>query len=179
MTEMLTCLLLPLQEKALILPSSAIAEIISFERPKLIPDIPKWLVGISTWRGIQIPLTHLEDMESHLVLSESPQHEAEVQDLKHHVAVINRVNKIQNEAQVPTGDKYPFFSIVLKSVPKLYHLTQESIKLVSQFPENENSRYLMEVKVKNDYAFVPNLPSLWKMIDALPSRLQWFRQIII
>ena len=173
--EVLPCLLLPLQEKNILLPSSAIAEIIPYEKPKTIPDIPKWLLGILNWRGIHIPLVLLEKFESHLVWNTQASEEAmEDPTRKHHIAILNRVYKIQNDG----NNQYPFFSIVLKNVPKLYRISNEGVKMVNQYSETD-SRFIMEVKVQNDYAFIPDLPSLWKMIDALPSRLQWFRQIVL
>jgi chemosensory pili system protein ChpC len=175
---MLPCLMLPLREKNLLLPSSAIAEIISFEKPKEVPDAPEWLVGILSWRGINIPLTYLEKIESHLAWN-FPNHQGdEIVKPKLYIAVLNRAQKVSNDDQSQKLNRYPFFAIVLQNVPKLHHIVEDGVKTVTQFPES-NTRFLIEVKVQSDYAFVPNLDGLWKMIDALPPRLQWFRQIII
>ncbi len=173
-SEALPCLLLPLQEKNILLPSSAIAEIIPYEKPKTISDIPKWLVGILNWRGINIPLVLLEKIESPLAWNAGSGEAMEDPTRKFHIAILNRVYKIQSDK----NNQYPFFSIVLKNVPKLYRVSNEGVKMITQYSAAD-SRFIMEVKVQNDYAFIPDLQSLWKMIDALPSRLQWFRQIIL
>ena len=177
MNENLPSLLLPLEGRTLLLPSSAIAEIIPFEKPKPIPDIPRWLVGILTWRAIHIPLLYLEKMEPKVVWGEEENKQGETPDPKAHIAILNRATKLQGEGQNLPSNRYPFFSIVLKNVPKLHRLNEGGVKLVSVI--EDDPRYLMEVKIQEDYAYIPNLPELWKMIDALPSRLQWFRQLVI
>ncbi len=175
--ETLPCLLLPIQGKNLILPSAAIAEIIPFESVKPISDTPKWLLGILSWRGIHIPLTYLEKMESHLAWNGPSSEKHEENSQKFHIAIINRVQKISSDTDGQLN-KYPFFSIVLTEAPKLHRIVSNNVKMITKTAEDD-IHFLMEVKIHNDYAFIPNLISLWNMIDELPSRLQWFRQIIL
>src|SRR5438552_2715900 len=119
----LPCLLLPMQEKNLILPSAAIAEIISFEKTKPIPDVPKWLIGILSWRGIHIPLTHLDQMGSPTAWNGPKEIKAVEPSQKLYIAIINRIQKFQgNDAE--KGNQYSFLSIALKSVPKLYYISE-------------------------------------------------------
>ncbi len=174
----LPCLLLPVKDKSLVLPSSAVAEIISYEKPKEVSDVPEWLEGILTWRGINIPLTYLEKIGSHLAWNSSEAKEERDASQKLYIAVVNRAQKVQEDNQAEKTNKYPFFGVVLQGVPKLHHVVEDGVKIVTQFPE-DNPRYIMEVKIQSEYVLVPNLVSLWKMIDALPSRLQWFRQIVL
>jgi len=175
MTQLLPGLLLPLEGHTLLLPSSAIAEIIPYEKPNPIPDIPKWFMGVLTWRAIHIPLIILEKVESTVDWGEDKT--PPVLTDKTHIAIINRDSKIQGEGQNSASTKYPFFSILLKNVPKMCRLTESTLKLVTK--TTDDPRFLMEVKIQDDYVYIPNLPNLWKLIDALPSRLQWFRQVII
>jgi len=176
MAILLPCLLLPVREKILVLPSSAVAEIISYEKPKEISDAPDWLEGILNWRGINIPLTYLEKIGPPLDWN-TPKSEEGEEVKKRYVAILNRTQKTQGE-ESDKMNRYPFFGAILQDVPKLQRISEDAVKIVTQFPE-DNPRYIMEVKTHGDYVLVPNLPKLWKMIDALPSRLQWFRQIVL
>jgi len=178
MSENLSCLLLPLQNKNLLLPSSAVAEIIAYEEPKSIVDIPGWLLGILTWRRIQIPLAYLEKMESYSAWGKKSEEQSVEDKHKLHIAVINRAYKIEaKDEQNEKVNRYPFFSIVLKDAPRLFRISKDDVTKVTE-PNTTDPRFLMEVKVKNDNAFIPDLTVLWKMIDTLPSRLQWFRQVV-
>jgi chemosensory pili system protein ChpC len=161
--ENLPCLLLPVQEKNLVLPMAAVAEIIAYEEPIALPDVPNWFLGLLTWRGIQIPLTRLEKMDSYLAWDSTVAQKSDTQN-KAQIAIINRITKSEN-----TG--YPFFAIVLKNTPKLFRLSQTMIETESQ-PQAADFRFVLTVKVGEEISFVPNLESLWKVIDTLPLRLQ-------
>jgi chemosensory pili system protein ChpC len=179
MASTLSCLLLPLPDKNIILPSAAITEIIPYEEPHKLSDTPHWLFGILTWRGIQIPLTSLENIESHLVWNVVDPLESEKKENTVHIAILNRTYKIQEDVESPQkSTKYPFFAIVLKRIPKLYRISSEDVRILKEVGADD-FRFIMEVKIYNEYAFIPNLSNLWGIIDALPSRLQWFRQIVV
>ena len=180
MKDSLPCLWLPLEEKNAILPSAAIAEIIPFEKPTEIPDVPAWFLGVSNWRGIHIPLTCLEKMESHLIwdTKEKNNKKEEAENPFSYIAVINRIYKVPIEETKDGIKKYPFFAIALEKVAKLQRLAPDNMKLVAKLPD-EDPRFLMQVKILNDFAYIPNLQKCWAVIDALPSRLQWFRQIVL
>ena len=172
------CLMLPLHQKNILLPSIAVAEIIGYEEAKKLSDVPRWLLGLLTWRGVPIPLAHLEKMDSPRAWNVTNQ-ETDIKNTeKHYIAVINRSKKIASDHQTQHEKPYPFFAILVEGAPKLYHIYESAIKIVTQFPP-EDKRFLMEVKIQNDCALIPHLESLWAMIDALPARLQWFRQIVL
>lgn len=178
MTAALPCLLLPLHRKNILLPSSAVAEIIPYEAAKQIVDAPKWLLGILTWRGVPVPLAHLETMDSHLAWNFLRQEDDKIDTRKYYIAVINRTKKMSAEAQAQALNHYPFFAVLVESAPKLHRVFESAIKIVTQC-KTEDTRFLMEVKIHNECALIPHLESLWAMIDALPARLQWFRQIVL
>lgn len=161
--EILSCLLLPVQEKNLLLPMAAVAEIITYEEPIVLPDVPNWFLGLLTWRGIQIPLTMLERMDSYLAWDSAVAQKSETQN-KAQIAIVNRIAKSENAG-------YPFFAIVLKNTPKLFRLSQEMIETENQ-SQTTDFRFVLTIKVGEDISFVPNLESLWKIIDTLPLRLQ-------
>ncbi len=50
------CLLLPVTGPAIIVPNSAVAEIITQQDILPIADAPAWLLGTGRWRGTDIPL---------------------------------------------------------------------------------------------------------------------------
>lgn len=173
---MLPCLMLPLRHTNIVLPSSAVAEIVSYEAPKQVEDQPKWLLGIFSWRGVPIPLTQLETMDSPLAWN-GLSSQKDTDSNKSYIAVVNRPKKMNHD--IPQeANRYPFFAILLGGAPKLCRAYEEGIKLLTQFPP-EDKHFFMEIKIQNDKALIPRLQNLWEMIDALPARLQWFRQIVL
>lgn len=175
MQPIISCLLLSLEDEKIILPTAAIAEIIPYEEPEVLNDSPRWFKGILTWRGIHIPLINMQTIEPFSAWQEVETKEALENKPETYVAILNRIEKTPDSEVVGSTHAYPFFSILIKEIPKLYRLMEEGIKLVNR-ERPEDSRFLMKVMVQSNQAFIPNLQYFWKIIDGLPSRLQWFRQ---
>jgi len=174
MQPTIACLLLSLEDEKIILPTAAIAEIIPYETPELLDDSPSWFKGILTWRGIHIPLINMQTIEPFSAWQEGETKETLENKPETYVAILNRMEKTPGSEAVGSTHPYPFFSILIKEIPKLYRLMEEGIKLVNR--ESSDSRFLMKIAVQSNQAFIPNLQYFWKIIDGLPSRLQWFRQ---
>lgn len=52
--------LLSLVNRALILPSSAIVEVVSLAMPQVVAKMPRWFLGYLPWRGLKIPFISFE-----------------------------------------------------------------------------------------------------------------------
>lgn len=136
MKPFLRCILLPLQNQTLVVPYSAIAEIIPFEAPTREEDAPNWFLGKLTWRETDIPVINLETLQD-------PTQEF-IQNQHLHIAILNRVK-----------DNLPdFIGIILQNLPTMTRLKRSDVTLVQ---ENPSPSILMEVKVRETPAFIPNL----------------------
>jgi chemotaxis signal transduction protein len=171
------CLLLPVVARTLLLPTAAIAEIIPYKKSdiEILPDVPAWFVGMLSWRGIQVPVTILEQMEPYsswdgiIELQSKPQ--------QFYITVINRIAKINSNIAVQKFRQYPFFSIVLQGAPKLIWVSNKDLNRDDKSAMTD-SLFLMEAKVEEKVVLIPNLESTWAIIDTLPSRLQWLGKIV-
>lgn len=56
----LASFVIPLQKSNLVLPNSAVAEIIPYEPLRRVPDTPDWFLGFLSWRGVQVPVASFE-----------------------------------------------------------------------------------------------------------------------
>ena len=56
------CMLLPLKSLNLLIPNSAVAEIIGYSTPRELPDTSDWFAGVVLWRGVYIPVVAVEQM---------------------------------------------------------------------------------------------------------------------
>ena len=56
----LKCIILTLKKENVIVPSAAVAEIISIEELDEVSDAPDWILGQFKWRGEEIPLISFE-----------------------------------------------------------------------------------------------------------------------
>lgn len=58
--EQIKCLVLPVQGYPVLVPNSAVAEIITQQDIAPADDTPDWFLGIGRWRGVDIPLISLD-----------------------------------------------------------------------------------------------------------------------
>ena len=59
-TQYIHSQMLALSGDPLVLPNTAVAEIINYVEPTPVKDAPDWLLGTLDWRGYRIPLLSLE-----------------------------------------------------------------------------------------------------------------------
>ncbi|MEM7563092.1 MAG: chemotaxis protein CheW [Pseudomonadota bacterium] len=56
------CMLLPLNSMNLLIPNSAVAEIIGYSMPRSLSDTSDWFGGVVLWRGVYVPVVAVEQM---------------------------------------------------------------------------------------------------------------------
>ena len=56
------CMILPLASINLVVPNSAVAEIIGYSEPKKLADCSDWFGGVVLWRGVFVPVVAVEEM---------------------------------------------------------------------------------------------------------------------
>ena len=56
------CMLLPLTSLTLLIPNSAVAEIIGYSAPRQLSDSSAWFPGVVLWRGVYVPVVEVEKM---------------------------------------------------------------------------------------------------------------------
>jgi len=137
-SDVLPCLVIPVQGSRLILPNVTVAEIIAFQRPNESENMPSWVLGQIEWRGTLIPVISYESYcgQKSGVMG---------QDIR--IAVIN----------APNGDKgaLRFFGMVVQGIPSLVKLEEPAIQ------ENLNTSLVkgqkMAVTLETGHAIVPDL----------------------
>jgi len=62
MSTEIFALLVPVNKQRLLLPRTAVREIVRFMKPQAIPNAPNWLRGTVNWQGNDIPLISFEGL---------------------------------------------------------------------------------------------------------------------
>lgn len=140
-TDMLPCLLIPIQGGRMVLPNVTIAELIPFQQPQSISGTPDWILGEIEWRGTMVPIISYEEFSG---FKKGPAGS----DLR--VAVVNSPNG-------ETGNMR-FFGLLTQGIPSLIKLEEAAIK------ENQNSvlhkGQKMAVTLETGHATIPDLDML-------------------
>lgn len=131
MKEFLRCLLLPIRHTILLVPYSAVAEIVKIDVKAMGDPKPGHLL----WRGTEVPLMDLGSEES---LEQTTRRHV-------NIAILNRLS-----------DPSPvdFVGLVLHGLPTMHRYKRSDIEWIAKATE----RYgLMEVEVRAQKVLIPNL----------------------
>ena len=139
-TGSVRCMLLPLSSINLLIPNSAVAEIIGYSLPRAIPDSSEWFPGVVLWRGVYVPVVSLDEMSSTGVAVVGP---------RSRIAIIYNPEK---DAELP------YLGIHIQDIPRAYLAEVE--KMESASDEGLSQYFLSDVDEENLARVIPNLDSI-------------------
>lgn len=142
--------ILSLNGERIILPNTAIAEIIPYVTAdslseNLQKDAPTWLLGMVAWRGVSVPLLSMETMLGS---------QYEQPDKRSSIAIINALG---NTAGVP------FFAIVTQGIPKLLQVSSDTLDLIEESGDH-NKAAACHVVLDGDVAVIPDMDVVETML---------------
>ena len=141
--------IMPLNDERVILPNTAIAEIVSFTQPDPLPasvkNAPKWLLGMTVWRGISVPVIAFETMLGGKF--DQPGKRARL-------AVLNVVGDVAG---------VPFIAIPTQTIPQLMQVNQTTISVVEDSGET-NPAVACHVVVAGNTAIIPDLDEVERQV---------------
>lgn len=132
--------LIPLAREQLLLPNSAVAEIIGYQAPQASEgDRPDWWLGLLTWRGLEIPLIALEVIRGGAL----PEITSSTR-----IAVFNSLSGNVN---------MPFYAIIVHGLPHLAKLNNEQVNALDG---EAGPCGLQLVEINGDPALIPDLDAI-------------------
>lgn len=139
--SMLRCLLVPLRNTELLVPSSAIAEVSPFEEPMPAPLAPDWILGMMLWRGLSIPLLSLDRMMGVEVIGHKRASK---------IAIFNTING---------NPSLPFFAVETQGIPRLFQVSEGALEL-EQMENSSSDPVLCKVNIDGNHVVIPDLDML-------------------
>lgn len=116
MSENLTvrCMLLPMSSISLVIPNSAVAEIIGYSEPRQLDDSSEWFLGVVLWRGAYVPVVSVEQMcgvdamhagpRSRIAIIYNPEKDAELPYIGLHIQDIPRAYLAESDKMESGSD---------------------------------------------------------------------------
>lgn len=109
------CMLLQLTSLNLLIPNSAVAEIIGYSKPRQLPDTSDWFPGVVLWRGVYVPVVVVEQMcnlstaqvgpRARIAIVYNPDKDPELPYIGIHMQDIPRAYLAEAESMVSGGDE--------------------------------------------------------------------------
>ena len=131
------CMLLPLTSLNLLIPNSAVAEIIGYSTPRELPDTSDWFAGVVLWRGVYVPVVAVEQMCKISQAQVSPR---------------GRIAIVYNPDQDP---ELPYLGIHMQDIPRAYLAEPDSMEsgsdeglseyLVTRVDDEELARVIPDI----------------------------------
>jgi len=109
------CMLLPLNSLTLLVPNSAVAEIIGYSAPREISGSSGWFQGVVLWRGVYVPVIAVEELcevgsaevrpRARIAIIYNPQKDPDLPYLGIHIQDIPRAYLAEAETTISGGDE--------------------------------------------------------------------------
>ncbi|MDD7804384.1 MAG: chemotaxis protein CheW [Endozoicomonas sp. (ex Botrylloides leachii)] len=139
-------LLVPMQQKPLLLPIACLAEVVDYFRPENSSDGDDWYLGDIEWRGVLIPLVSFERFNQHRFTEFSA------------TAKIAIMNKTVDTA------KHGFYGVVIQGIPQPLTLVRGDIHLSK---DQLGPAEIARVIVRDLPATIPDLEELEEQLSEL------------
>ena len=138
----------PLKAGNVLLPNSAVAEILSYSTPDPLKKAPAWVLGEMAWRGWQVPVINVDHL-----LNEGGSTSNSTTS-KSRILVIKTLGE---------STQVNYIGLVIQGLPRLKKVTAQSLieKRTDGLPETVFS----EVAIDDLQAFIPELGNLTRLVE--------------
>ncbi len=146
--DTLHCLLISLQGVKILLPNTAVAEVIGYTTPETIENAPEWMLGNITWRDENVPLLSFEQLSGM----------GEREHVVNRIAVLNTLN----------GNPHvPYIALPIQSIPQLRLIQESSIVLTEK--DEQTDGVAASIDFFGESVLIPDLDTLEQRVLALNS----------
>ena len=138
--------MLPVGSRLLLLPNSAVAEVIGYQEPNVGSSDPDWMLGSIEWRGRALPVISFE------LAMGRPQSDLGSQRAR--IAVLNTLSGNRS---------LPYIGIYTLGISRLARVTAGNLSEDSE-EEPDSSLVLESVKINGQPAWIPDMDKLEELI---------------
>ena len=142
----LSCVVIPLKDMQLLLPSVCVAEILPWRRVKALSDTPPWCLGLLGWRGEMVPVVRFETLNG----QSGPARKT------------GRCMVVMNRARNARG--LPFYALASEGLPRMVQLAADDLA-------NESGKLgpaeSVVVRLGAETAVIPSLEVVEKAVAKL------------
>lgn len=145
-SQTIHCTMARMGSAAIMLPTSAIAEITDYAPPAPLENTPAWLLGQVEWEDWQVPVI----CYSALINSEPP----ETATARSRIMV---VRSLSNTTRVP------FIGFLVSEIPKLAKVSDDELEVADD--ERKSLGVYNQVKMAGQSAVIPDLDRLSQLVE--------------
>lgn len=136
----------PLTDGYVVLPNSAVAEVLAYSAPEPFKASPIWLLGEIAWHGWQVPIISYEQL-----IDENAGH---ISTSRARILIIKTLGE---------STQVNYIGLVIQGLPKLKKVTAAS--LIEKQTEGLADTLFSEVFIDNQIAMIPELANLTHTVE--------------
>jgi chemosensory pili system protein ChpC len=144
--KIIRCILAPLTDGYVLLPNTAVAELLSFTMPEPLKNAPRWVMGELDWHGWQVPVVSYEflinDNDRNTITS------------KTRILIIKTLGE---------STQVNYIGLVIQGLPKLKKVSMNS--LIERGNEDLPDAVFSQVSIDDLQAVIPELGSLTRIVE--------------
>jgi chemosensory pili system protein ChpC len=110
--RLLKSIILTLRNELVVVPNAAVAEIISVQNVKEVEDAPGWMLGKTTWRGVELPVVSFEAAGGD---------DVQAVNINTQIAVLYSANTDEDK-------QYSYIGLAMHGVPHVSQFSRDQIK---------------------------------------------------
>ncbi len=133
------CMLLPMLDHNLLVPTTSIAEMSSIQPLESVDDAPEWLMGMYTWRGLSVPVISIESINGGK-------------------SVLNPHGRIAVLNNTGVNQSLPFLAIHTQGIPRMARVADDDITEDEDIDRRPFDS--MAVKVGLEEFFIPDITAI-------------------
>lgn len=130
--KVIKSLLLPMKTSNIIVPNTAIAEIVSVEHVLPVNDAPTWMLGYLSWRRRSVPLISFDAVQ---------QGEPDFLSPRSKIAVLYSISE---------DATFPYMALLMQRAPKVINITEDVIKQAGADHNSGNIKLVLKNAVINE-----------------------------
>jgi chemosensory pili system protein ChpC len=139
------CMLAPLDDAALLLPTQVVAEVIEYQQPDPISQTPDWFLGQIEWENRHIPVFSY----AALIKGTAP-------------AEIRNRNRIMVVKSLTESARVPYLGFLVSDIPRLVTVLPDQLSNTGD--ENKSLGVFCHVMVDQQHAVIPDLERLTHLV---------------
>lgn len=120
------CLMLPMKSGGVIVPNTAVAEIVSVEHVLPVNDAPPWMLGYLSWRRRSVPLFSFDAVQKG---------EPDFLSSRSKIAVLYSISE---------DGMFPYMALLMQQAPKVINLTEDDIRPAGADNNTGNTKLVVQ-----------------------------------
>lgn len=146
--QQIKSIILTLKNKLVVVPNAAVAEIISVQDVRETDNSPKWMLGKTQWRGVELPVVSYEAAAGE---------EAQAVNLNTQIAVMYSASDDEDV-------RYPYIGLAMHGVPHVSTFSRDQIN-ADENAENDHPMVAQKVRINGAAAGILDILAIEEMLQ--------------